>query len=205
MTNTHQSDLGTTAARAVVWNYASFASGKVLVLITMAILARLLTPADFGMVGFATLVIAHLSVLQNLGLGPAVIQRKGDIEDAAQTVFVINLVLGAVFTILTILAAPFVAAFFDEPLVTPLLRVLAFSFIIVATVIVLEGVLSFLGLGVPHPTPSWGSMISDGRELLGEAPHVSFIPASVMFLTVLSFNMLGDSLRKALDTRESRV
>ncbi|MCZ6646969.1 MAG: ABC transporter permease [SAR324 cluster bacterium] len=92
-----------------------------------------------------------------------------------------------------------------EILPNVLLPVLAFSFIIVATVIVLEGVLSFLGLGVPHPTPSWGSMISDGRELLGEAPHVSFIPASVMFLTVLSFNMLGDSLRKALDTRESRV
>ncbi len=130
MTDTRQSDLGTTAAHAVVWNYASFASGKVLVLITMGILARLLTPADFGMVGFATLVIAHLSVLQNLGLGPAVIQRKGDIEDAAQTVFVINLVLGAVFTILTILAAPLVADFFDEPLVTPLLRVLAFSFVL---------------------------------------------------------------------------
>jgi O-antigen/teichoic acid export membrane protein len=130
MTATGQSDLGTTAAHAVVWNYASFASGKVLVLITMGILARLLTPADFGMVGFATLAIAHLSVLQNLGLGPAVIQRKGDIEDAAQTVFVINLILGAVFTVITILAAPLVAGFFDEPLVTPLLRVLAFSFIL---------------------------------------------------------------------------
>ena len=130
MTDTAQPDLGTTAARAVVWNYASFASGKVLVLVTMAILARLLTPADFGMVGFATLVIAHLSVLQNLGLGPAVIQRRGDIEEAAQTVFVINLVLGAFFTVVTILAAPLVAAFFDEPLVPPLLRVLAFSFIL---------------------------------------------------------------------------
>ncbi len=130
MTDTRQLDLGTTAARAVVWNYASFASGKVLILVTMAILARLLTPADFGMIGFATLVIAHLSVLQNLGLGAAVIQRKGDAEDAAQTVFVINLVLGAVATALTILVAPLVAAFFDEPLVTPLLRVLAFSFIL---------------------------------------------------------------------------
>ena len=92
-----------------------------------------------------------------------------------------------------------------EILPNVLLPVLAYSFIIVAVVIVLEGVLSFLGLGVPHPAPSWGSMISDGRELLGEAPHVSFIPAVVMFLTVLSFNMLGDTLRKVLDTRESRV
>ncbi|MCZ6474109.1 MAG: hypothetical protein O6934_11775 [SAR324 cluster bacterium] len=56
-----------------------------------------------------------------------------------------------------------------------------------------------------QPAPSWGSMISDGRELLGEAPHMSFIPALVMFLTVLSFNMLGDALRKFFDNRESRV
>ena len=48
-------------------------------------------------------------------------------------------------------------------------------------------------------------MINDGRELLDGAPHVSFIPAVVMFLTVLSFNILGDALRKAMDTRESRV
>lgn len=132
MTETRAPDLGTTAARAVLWNYVSFASGKALVLVTMAILARLLTPADFGMVGFATLVIAHLSVLQNLGLGPAVIQRKENADEAAQTVFILNLVLGAVFTVATILIAPLVAAFFREPLVAPVLRVLAFSFILEA-------------------------------------------------------------------------
>jgi O-antigen/teichoic acid export membrane protein len=132
MTETRTQDLGTVAARAVAWNYVSYAVGKALVLVSMAILARLLTPADFGMVGMATLVIAHLSVLQNLGLGPAVIQRQGDVEDAAQTVFVLNLVLGACFTAITIAAAPLVAAFFDEPLVTPLLRVLAFSFVLEA-------------------------------------------------------------------------
>jgi len=130
MTDTKTADLGTTAAHAVIWNYASFASGKALVLVTMAILARLLTPADFGMVGFATLVLAHLSVLTNLGLGAAVIQRKGDIEAEAQTVFIINIVLGAAFTVITILIAPLVAAFFAEPLVTPILRVLAFSFVL---------------------------------------------------------------------------
>ena len=92
-----------------------------------------------------------------------------------------------------------------EILPNVLLPLLAYSFIIVALVIVLEGVLSFLGLGVPHPAPSWGSMINDGRELLDESPHVSFIPAGVMFLTVLSFNLLGDVLRRAMDTKESRV
>lgn len=132
MSDTRTQDLGTVAARAVAWNYLSYAVGKTLVLVSMSILARLLTPADFGIVGMATIVIAHLAVLQNLGLGPAVIQRQDDVEDAAQTVYVVNLVLGACFTGLTILVAPLVASFFDEALVTPLLRVLAFSFVLEA-------------------------------------------------------------------------
>ncbi len=123
-------DLSTTAARAVAWNYASFASGKVLVLVTMAILARLLSPEEFGIVGFATLAIAYLAVLKDLGLGAAVIQRRHDVEESAQTVFVLNLAIGAILTTITILGAPFVASFFREPLVTPLLRVLSFTFVL---------------------------------------------------------------------------
>jgi O-antigen/teichoic acid export membrane protein len=130
MTTTTTPDLGTSAARAVAWNYLSFASGRVLVLVTMAVLARLLSPEEFGIVGFATLAIAYLAVLKDLGLGAAVIQRQDDVEDAAQTVFVLNLAIGAALTTITILAAPLVADFFREPLVTPLLRVLAFTFVL---------------------------------------------------------------------------
>ena len=93
-----RTDLGTKAANAVLWNYASFASGKVLVLVTLAILARLLTPAEFGIVGFATLAIAYLAVLKDLGLGGALIQRQDDTEEAAQTVYSLNLILGALLT-----------------------------------------------------------------------------------------------------------
>jgi len=70
-----------------------------------------------------------------------------------------------------------------------------YGLIIMALMIVVEGVLSFLGLSVPPPTPSWGGMIAAGREVLGETPHVCLIPASVLFLTVLSLNVLGDTLR----------
>jgi peptide/nickel transport system permease protein len=70
-----------------------------------------------------------------------------------------------------------------------------YGLIIMALMIVVEGVLSFLGLSVPPPTPSWGGMIAAGREVLGEAPHVCLIPAAVLFLTVLSLNILGDTLR----------
>jgi peptide/nickel transport system permease protein len=79
--------------------------------------------------------------------------------------------------------------------------VLAFFLILVAVTIVAEGILSFLGLGVPPPTPSWGSMIAEGRESLDDAPHIAFIPAIVMFFTVLSFNLIGDTLRAATDPR----
>ncbi|HLA65956.1 MAG TPA: lipopolysaccharide biosynthesis protein [Acidimicrobiia bacterium] len=125
-------ELGTTAARAVLWNYASFAAGKVLVLVTMAVLARLLTPEDFGIVGYATLVVAYLAVLKDLGLGAALIQRRDEVEGSAETVYVANLILGAFLTTVVALSAPLVAGFFREPLVTPLLRVLSFTFILEA-------------------------------------------------------------------------
>jgi len=124
--------LGRTAARAVMWNYLSFASGKLLVLATMAVLARLLTPQEFGIVAFAMVAVNWLGVLKDLGLGGAIIQRREDTEEAAQTVYVLNLAMSALLTAGTALAAPAVAAFFREPLVVPILRVLAFTFLIQA-------------------------------------------------------------------------
>lgn len=124
------SDLGSSGARAVLWAYVSFASGKVLVLVTMAVLARLLTPEEFGIVGFATLAVGYLSVLKELGLGAAVIQRRDDVEESAQTVYTINLVVGLFLTAAAFLTAPLIAEFFREPLVTPILRVLSFTFIL---------------------------------------------------------------------------
>lgn len=81
----------------------------------------------------------------------------------------------------------------------------AYAFVIVAVVIVAEGSLSFLGLGVPPPTPSWGAMIADGRQVLASAPHVVFVPSVVMFITVYSFNLLGDRLRELFDVREGAL
>jgi peptide/nickel transport system permease protein len=77
----------------------------------------------------------------------------------------------------------------------------AFFLLGVAVTIVVEGALSFLGLGVPPPTASWGSMIGEGRESLDIAPRLAFMPATVMFLTVLAFNVVGDTLRALTDPR----
>ncbi|MBB3665622.1 peptide/nickel transport system permease protein [Prauserella sediminis] len=71
--------------------------------------------------------------------------------------------------------------------------------IVVAAMIVAEGSLSFLGLGVPPPQPSWGGMIDDAKNSLATNPHLVFIPAAVIFLTVFSLNQVGDHLRHRFD------
>jgi peptide/nickel transport system permease protein len=85
------------------------------------------------------------------------------------------------------------------------LPVASYAFILIAVVIVAEGSLSFLGLGVPPPQPSWGEMIATGRNDLDRAPHVVFVPAGVMFLTVWSFNVLGDYARRRFDAKEAAL
>jgi peptide/nickel transport system permease protein len=85
------------------------------------------------------------------------------------------------------------------------LPLLAFFLLGVAVTIVVEGALSFLGLGVPPPASSWGSMIGEGRESLEIAPRLAFIPAVTMFLTVLSFNLVGDTLRALTDPRQGAL
>ncbi len=90
---------------------------------------------------------------------------------------------------------------FRELLPNVALPLIAFFLLGVAVTIVVEGALSFLGLGVPPPAPSWGIMIGEGRESLDIAPRLAFMPAAAMFATVLAFNMVGDSLRALTDPR----
>lgn len=73
---------------------------------------------------------------------------------------------------------------------------------LVSALIVAEGSLSFLGLGLPSPTPSWGSMIAEGKTSLRTDPSVVFVPAAVVFLTVLAFNVIGEHVRKRYESRD---
>jgi peptide/nickel transport system permease protein len=73
-----------------------------------------------------------------------------------------------------------------------------------AGAILAEATMSFLGLGVPPPTASWGAMLNDGRVYLFQAPHLVLFPALAVMLAVLSFNFIGDALRDYLDPR-SRI
>lgn len=76
--------------------------------------------------------------------------------------------------------------------------------ITIATAIIAEASLSFLGLGLQPPTPSWGSMLNTAKNFMTQAPWMSIFPGSAIFLVVLGFNLLGDGLRDALDPRQDK-
>ncbi len=71
----------------------------------------------------------------------------------------------------------------------------------VGNIILFEAVLSFLGLGIQPPIPSWGNMLNNAQELIYEAPALAFYPGVLIFLTVIAFNFLGDGLQDALDPK----
>jgi peptide/nickel transport system permease protein len=73
-----------------------------------------------------------------------------------------------------------------------------------AGAILAEAGMSFLGLGVPEPIPSWGKMIDDSREFWFTAPHLFIFPGVMIALSVLAFNFIGDGLREKLDPRQQR-
>lgn len=72
----------------------------------------------------------------------------------------------------------------------------------VGNIIILESALSFLGLGVRPPNPSWGGTLADGRAFINLYPHISIAPGVMIVLTVLAFNFFGDGLRDAIDPRQ---
>jgi peptide/nickel transport system permease protein len=73
----------------------------------------------------------------------------------------------------------------------------------IATAIIAEASLSFLGLGQQPPAPSWGSMLNVAKNFLEQAPWMALYPGIAIFLVVLGFNLLGDGLRDALDPRDT--
>lgn len=82
---------------------------------------------------------------------------------------------------------------------------MSIALLAIAIAIVAEGTLSILGVGVKPPTPSWGNVIGLDRGRIKDSPHIVFLPALLIFFTVLSLNFLGDVVRSRLDVRESAV
>lgn len=126
-----------------------------------------------GWVGFARLVRGQV-----LGL------RSRDFVLAARSVGAGDLRLMAVHLLPNVMAPVLVQASFG-----------------IAGAVLSEASLSFLGLGVPPGTPSWGAMLAEGKHVLIEAPHVSIFPGAAIMAVVLGFNLLGDALTDWLDPR----
>ena len=119
-------DLARTAAGGVLWQGLSYFSGKALVLVSTAILARLLSIDEFGLVGFALVFITYAEVLTDLGVAQALVYFPSE-RQRSDAAFALCLISSAVLVAVAFVAAPAVARFFGEPEVTNLFRALSFS------------------------------------------------------------------------------
>lgn len=130
--------IGTRTARGMLWAFGSYIGGRFLILLATAVLARLLTPADFGLVALALTFIALLEGISNLGLGQAlIIQDESELDEHAETAFVWSIAFGFVAAALIAALSPLIASFFDEPE-------------LVGIVSVLGGNLFLRSLGITH-------------------------------------------------------
>ena len=115
-------------AWSVVWAFAGTAASRLLWLGALAILARILAPRDFGLLAFALVYITYVETVADLGTGSALIFWPERREEAAQVTFVSNALAGLGWCAVTLLAAPWIADFFNSPEGVPILRALALSF-----------------------------------------------------------------------------
>ena len=113
--------------RGVFWSYLSFLGGKGLNLISTIILARLLLPEQFGLIGYCLVVIQYVDIINSAGIDTALIARRENIREAANAAFVANMIFGALcFAITWVIAEP-VSVFFRAPEIVPLFRALGLS------------------------------------------------------------------------------
>lgn len=124
---TQTSQFGKTALKGSFWTYAAFFSGRILTFITTIILARILGKEDFGIAAYALVVINFLDVLNELGVGPALIYYR-KLPGAADTAFWISMATSTSLFVLTWLAAPLIGIYFNDPRAVGVTQALALTF-----------------------------------------------------------------------------
>lgn len=124
------SNLTKLASRGVFWSGTSQFLTQLFQFITLVVLARLLVPDDFGVIGMAFIFIEFVRTINELGLSAAIIQRKNLNESHLSTSFWTSLLAGLFFCIIGILAAPYIAVFFKTEIVSPVVKVLSFGFVL---------------------------------------------------------------------------
>lgn len=122
--------IGRHAVHGILWTYLSFAGSKVLIFAATVVLARLLIPSEFGQVGFALLVMGYIDTVGDFGISSALIYEKDRPEEAANVAFIVSIIAGFFWFAAAYAAAPLVAEFFKDPMVVPIMRTMAFSFVI---------------------------------------------------------------------------
>jgi O-antigen/teichoic acid export membrane protein len=118
---------GRTTIHGTAWRYLAFVAGKLLVFISTIVLTRLLTPDDFGVVGYAITAITFLDVVSDLGVGPALIYNNED-ERTSTTAFWLGLIFGFALLVTGWVLAPLAGIYFRDPRVVPVTQVLSFIF-----------------------------------------------------------------------------
>lgn len=122
--------LGQTTARAGAWYFASTMTSRAIAFLSLAILARMLAPEQFGLLALVLTYMVYADTIGDFGTTEALMYWPDRREDAAQVTFVVNIVAGLFWFVLTLLLAPYIAEFFKAPEGTPLVRVLAWTFLI---------------------------------------------------------------------------
>ena len=118
------------ALSGVKWSSLLQVGRQIIQFVTTAILARLLSPTDFGLVGMATIVIGFVNLFKDLGTSSAIIQRKNVSKELIYSLFWINVAFGSLGTIVLFTSAPMIAKFYQEPRLTSILQILSLSFFI---------------------------------------------------------------------------
>jgi PST family polysaccharide transporter len=116
--------------KGVMWSYLTFVIGKVMVFISTVILARLLMPEDFGLVGLASVIAGYLGTLHTFGVGEAFIQKRFGSEESANATFVLSAVSGVLLFLLSLIITPAAVIFFREPRIQIIFPVLASTYIL---------------------------------------------------------------------------
>jgi PST family polysaccharide transporter len=120
--------LARATARGALWSYSTFVASKGIALVTTLVLARLLAPEDFGLVALALVLMNALDVVNDFGIGSAVIWDRGEDDETADVAFGLSLGVGLLLTVATVASAPLVADAFGEPSVAPIIAALSITF-----------------------------------------------------------------------------
>ncbi len=125
-----EASVGTRTARAAVWAFVQTAGARVVTLAGLTVLARILAPAEFGLLAFAMVYITYAETIGDLGTGMALVYWPDRREDAAQITFLVNLATGLFWFAVSLLLAPYIAEFFNSPDGANIVRALSLTFIL---------------------------------------------------------------------------